>query len=104
MPEYIPGTGTEEAVQEETRVERPRRFRVLLHNDDYTTMEFVVEILEQVFRKAHSEAVGIMHDVHENGMGVAGVYVKAIAEAKVLVVHRRARRHGYPLRCSVDPE
>ncbi len=67
-------------------------------------MEFVVTVLEEVFRKRRDDAVRIMLNVHENGMGVAGVYVKGIAEAKVARTHRHAREHGYPLKCSMEPE
>ncbi|MFP4172386.1 MAG: ATP-dependent Clp protease adaptor ClpS [Candidatus Hydrogenedentota bacterium] len=79
-------------------------YRVLLHNDHYTTMDFVVYILETVFRKPMDQAVRIMLNVHENGTGIAGVYSAEIAEAKVATVHRQARQHGYPLRCSMEPE
>jgi ATP-dependent Clp protease adaptor protein ClpS len=82
----------------------PRRYRVVLLNDHYTTMEFVVQILEQVFLKPHSEAVTIMLAVHRHGSGVAGVYVKQVAETKCAAVHRRARCEGFPLRCVMEPE
>ena len=79
-------------------------YRVLLHNDHYTAMDFVVYILETVFRKPGDEAVRIMLNVHETGIGVAGVYTAEIAEAKVATVHRQARQQGYPLKCSMEPE
>lgn len=104
VAEYVARPGEGAAVQDKREVKTPRRYRVLLHNDDYTTMQFVVEILETVFSKPHGEAVRIMLDVHENGMGVAGVYVKVIAEAKVTTVQALARDEGYPLRCSMSPE
>ncbi|HPO13419.1 MAG TPA: ATP-dependent Clp protease adaptor ClpS [Candidatus Hydrogenedentes bacterium] len=104
MPEYVeqPGSGT--SIQERDTVEIPRRFRVLLLNDHYTTMDFVVYVLEQVFHKAPQEAQKIMLNVHKNGMGVAGVYVKAVAETKIMATHTLARKNGFPLRCSMEPE
>ncbi len=82
----------------------PPRYRVILLNDDYTTMEFVVEILEQVFLKSHEEAFRIMLAVHGHGSGVAGVYVRQVAETKCAAVHRRARSEGFPLRCVMETE
>jgi len=104
VPDYVSSSDTRESVKDVSRLERPRRYRVLLHNDHYTTMDFVVEVLREVFRKPQAEAKRIMLNVHVRGMGVAGVYVKAVAEAKVLTVHKRARKAGYPLRCSAEPE
>lgn len=104
MAEYIPSPGEGVGVQEREKVEVPRHFRVLLLNDHYTTMEFVVLVLEEVFHKGHREAVKIMLNVHENGVGVAGVYVKSVAEAKVRTVHQRARDKGFPLKCTLEPE
>lgn len=104
MPEYIPSPGGDTALQEETRVERPKKYKVLLHNDDYTSMEFVVEILHEVFRRDFQKAVEIMMQVHQKGVGVAGVYIHSIAEAKVMTVHRRARDAEFPLRCTIEAE
>jgi len=92
------------ALKNKEKVERPTRFKVLLLNDDYTSMEFVVEILRGIFKKQHDEAVTIMLKVHQNGTGLAGVYVKDIAESKVNEVHENARNQGFPLRCSIKPE
>ena len=86
------------------KVKRPPRFRVLLYNDDYTTMEFVVDVLVTVFRHAPPKAMEIMLNVHEQGHGVAGVYTFEIAEAKVIEVHERARSAGHPLRAGLDEE
>jgi ATP-dependent Clp protease adaptor protein ClpS len=77
---------------------------VVLLNDDYTTMEFVVEVLQGIFRRTHAEAMAIMLSVHKNGMGVAGVYVKSIAETKVKQVHELAQSMEFPLRCRLEPE
>lgn len=82
----------------------PPMYRVLLLNDDYTTMEFVVLVLQQVFHKSQTEAEGIMLLVHERGAGLAGVYAREIAETKVAVVHQMARQHEFPLRCALEPE
>ena len=80
----------------------PRLYRVLLHNDDYTTMEFVISILMEVFRKTGDEATAIMLAVHRRGMGQCGVYPLEIAETKVAEVHRRAREAHFPLRCTLE--
>ena len=86
------------------RVARPPRYKVLLHNDDYTPMEFVVAILEQIFGKGPTEATTIMLAIHNTGLGVAGVYVLDVAETKVAAVHRSAEQRGYPLRSGVEKE
>ena len=83
---------------------RPPRFKVLLFNDDYTPMEFVVAILEQVFGKSPAAATQIMLQIHRSGLGVAGVYVLEVAETKVALVHRAAEERGYPLRAGVEKE
>lgn len=104
MAEFIGTPGQGAALKDKQKVERPRRYKVLLLNDNYTTMEFVVSILIDVFRRSEYEAVQIMLSVHENGTGVAGVYVKSIAESKVKTVHERAREMEFPLRCALEPE
>lgn len=76
---------------------------VLLHNDDYTTMEFVIEVLIRFFRRTPEEAVKIMLSVHEKGSGVAGIYPAEIAETKVAQVTEYAKAQGYPLRLTVEP-
>lgn len=91
---------TDIALKDELR--EPQRARVLLLNDDYTSMEFVVMILVEVFRKSLLEATAIMYAVHERGKGVCGVYPIEIAETKVALVHARARAEGFPLRCSIE--
>ena len=104
MPDFIYETDESTTVKDREKVEIPRRHRVLLHNDHYTTMDFVVLVLKEVFHKPHREAVRIMRNVHENGIGVAGVYARALAEAKIMTTHRLAREHGFPLKCSMEPE
>ena len=83
---------------------RPERFKVLLFNDDYTPMEFVVAILEQLFGKSPAAATQIMLAIHRTGLGVAGVYVLEVAETKVALVHRAAEERSYPLRSGVEKE
>ncbi len=99
-----PGRDEAVATEQEQKVERPRLFKVLLHNDDYTTMEFVVMVLMTVFHHPEPEAVRIMMHVHQKGVGVAGIYSYEIAETKAAKVTRLARENEFPLRCSVEPE
>jgi ATP-dependent Clp protease adaptor protein ClpS len=104
MSEYNPEL--EEEVDSEIRddVSEPPMYRVLLHNDDYTTMDFVVEILMLVFNKSPEEAVNIMLNVHRKGIGLCGVYTYEVSETKVETVHAIAREHGFPLKCSMEKE
>ncbi len=88
--------------KERTELQEPPMYKVLLHNDDYTTMDFVVMILETVFRKDTSEATRIMLNVHHQGLGVAGVYTREIGETKVAIVHDMARQNQFPLKCSLE--
>ncbi len=85
-----------------TRTRRPSMYRVLLLNDDYTPMEFVVDILEQIFHKSRDEAVAVMLNVHQNGVGVCGVYSFDVAETKVAQVAAIARQHEHPLQCTME--
>ncbi len=87
----------------EVTVREPPRFKVLLHNDDYTTMDFVIVILREVFHKTMVEAEEIMRTVHDTGLGVCGEYTEEVAETKVAQVHIKARKQGFPLRCSMEP-
>jgi ATP-dependent Clp protease adaptor protein ClpS len=89
--------------EERTGTKEPSLFKVLLHNDDYTSMEFVVSILENVFNKPTIEATRIMLNVHNEGTGIAGVYTREICETKIAVVHEQARNNNFPLRCSMEP-
>lgn len=86
----------------ETKNLVPDMYHVILLNDNITTMEFVVFILEKVFEKTHSEAVNIMLRVHEQGEGVAGTYVKEIAQTKASQVMNMAQQNGFPLKCKVE--
>ena len=87
---------------DQEQVKEPSMFKVLLHNDDYTTMEFVIMILEVIFHKNSTDATKIMLNVHQEGMGVAGIYPRDVADTKVLIVHDLARKNEYPLKCSVE--
>lgn len=86
------------------KVQQPPMYRVLLHNDDYTTREFVVWILQTVFNRAEVEAVQIMLHVHHNGVGVAGVYPYDVAEAKVRKTSELAEQNEFPLLTTMEPE
>jgi len=92
----------EDEIQED--LEEPPLYRVLLHNDDYTTMQFVVEVLMVVFNKSMEEATLIMLNVHKKGVGLCGVYPYEIAETKVDTVDSLARENGFPLKCSMERE
>jgi ATP-dependent Clp protease adaptor protein ClpS len=89
-------------VKRQAGTKRPPMYTVLMHNDDYTTMEFVVEALITVFRKQPTEANRIMLNIHFKGSGVCGTYPYEIAETKVIKVHNLARKAGFPLRCSLE--
>lgn len=91
-----PVTRDRESLQE------PPLYKVLLHNDDYTTMDFVVMILQTIFHKNTDEATRIMLNVHHQGVGIAGVYTREIGETKVALVHRIAKRNQFPLKCSLE--
>lgn len=86
------------------KTRKPKRFKVLLHNDDYTTTEFVVQVLMRHFRKSHAEATHIMLQVHHSGIGVAGVYTREVAETKVAEVIAEARSEGMPLLVTAEAE
>jgi ATP-dependent Clp protease adaptor protein ClpS len=88
----------------DTRVQRPRMWRVLLHNDDYTTQEFVVWVLQSVYHKPHAEAFSIMMSVHRSGLGVAGVFTHDVARTKVKRTQQLAEEHEFPLLVTMEPE
>jgi ATP-dependent Clp protease adaptor protein ClpS len=92
------------ATERKAKLEKVRRYKVVFHNDDYTTMEFVVLVLMKFFHKSETEATHIMLSVHHKGHGVAGVYTKDVAETKVAQVQDYAKEHGMPLRLTVEPE
>jgi ATP-dependent Clp protease adaptor protein ClpS len=86
------------------QVTPPRMWRVLLHNDDYTTQDFVVWVLETIFHKPRAEASAIMMHVHLSGLGLAGIYTKDVAETKVSATKRLAEQHEFPLLVTMEPE
>jgi ATP-dependent Clp protease adaptor protein ClpS len=92
----------EVVTETEKKLKKPPLYKVLLHNDDYTTKEFVVQVLQYVFHKEQTEAVQIMLHVHKKGIGVAGVYTYEVAETKVAMVENLARQHEYPLKCTIE--
>ena len=88
----------------EERLQTPRMWRVLLHNDDFTTQDFVVWVLQTVFNKPAAEAMTIMLHVHNAGLGVAGIYTRDVAESKITATERLAEQHEFPLRVTMEPE
>lgn len=86
----------------ELLVKEPEQYKVVLLNDDYTSMDFVVEVLMSIFHKSYQEAEHIMLDIHRNDRAVCGVYTYEIAETKVMQVSRLAREHGYPLKATIE--
>jgi ATP-dependent Clp protease adaptor protein ClpS len=86
------------------KLEPPRMYKVIMHNDDYTTMEFVLHVLQKYFSKNHDDAYAIMLEVHTRGFGICGIYTFEVAESKVAKVIKYARENGHPLKCSTEPE
>lgn len=99
-------THTKEKIlsKSEKDIAHPPMYKVLLHNDDYTTMEFVVDVLIKIFGKSLEKATEIMLNVHRKGRGLCGIYTREIAETKVDTVHKLAREHGYPLKSTMEKE
>ncbi len=91
-----------EQLLERIEVKEPSSYRVILINDNYTTMDFVIMILMVVFHRSHDEAQNIMFEVHKNGRGIAGVYPFEIAETKIKQVEAMAEKHCFPLRCTME--
>ena len=98
------GNGTGVAVRSRTKTKRPSMYKVLMLNDDYTPMEFVVHILERFFAKNRQEATRIMLHVHRRGVGICGVYTYEVAETKVTQVMDFARQHQHPLQCTLEKD
>ena len=103
-PRKTPKEQSDVNVATRPTTKEPRRYQVVLHNDDYTTMEFVVHVLITHFHKGAAEATHIMLQVHRKGAGVAGVYSREVAETKVAEVTDEARAHGMPLLLTVEPD
>jgi ATP-dependent Clp protease adaptor protein ClpS len=91
-------------IRSEQQLKQPRMWRVLLHNDDYTTQEFVVWVLESIFQKARGEAFAIMMSVHQSGQGTAGVFTHDVAETKVKATKQLAEEHEFPLLVTMEPD
>lgn len=98
------GVQTLEKPLPKAKTKRPSLYKVLILNDDYSPMEFVVHVLERYFHKTHDEATSIMLSVHHEGVGVCGVYTYEVAETKVLQVMEFARQHQHPLQCVMERE
>jgi ATP-dependent Clp protease adaptor protein ClpS len=102
MSPLLPETREDTDVRSQQDVSEPPMYKVLLHNDDYTTMEFVVQVLMLVFHKPIEAATQIMLNVHQRGIGVCGLYTYEVAGTKVETVIRMARENGHPLKCTME--
>ena len=103
-PTTVPSEGDDVDLEEKPISATARRYKVIFHNDDYTTMEFVIEVLKRFFHKTDTEAVHIMLTVHKSGAAVAGVYTRDVAETKSTQVMDHARENGMPLLLTTEPE
>ncbi|MBW1641450.1 MAG: ATP-dependent Clp protease adapter ClpS [Deltaproteobacteria bacterium] len=104
MSQYNPDTEGEVSSEVDEEITEPPMYRVLLHNDDYTSMEFVVHVLMIVFHKSYEDATQIMLNVHRSGIGVCGVFTYEVAETKVDLVHTMAEEIEFPLKCTMEKE
>jgi len=95
---------TDFEVVSEVLLKHPKKYKVFILNDDYTSMDFVVEVLVSIFHKTHQEAENIMLSVHKNGKGLCGVYIHEIAETKVMQVIKKAKDNGFPLKATMEKE
>lgn len=100
--DFSPDESPEDAVETVPRVDEPKMFKVLILNDDYTPMDFVVMVLKRFFAKPEALAIEIMLNVHKNGAGLAGVYPLEVAEMKVLQVNQFSQNNKYPLKCTLE--
>jgi ATP-dependent Clp protease adaptor protein ClpS len=98
VPQDLP----EGDVKNDQEIREPKMYRVILHNDDYTTMDFVIEVLISIFHKPAADATRIMIDVHKKGKGICGVYPYDIAATRVVRVHQMARKREFPLKCTLE--
>ncbi len=96
--------GGDVLTESETKLEKPKLYKVILHNDDFTTMDFVVFVLVQVFLRSEAEAFSIMFKVHNDGVGIAGIYPFEVANMKAEKAMNLSRAHEYPLLCTVEEE
>ena len=88
----------------EVKLKYPKKYKVFLLNDDYTSMDFVVDILMTIFHKSYNQAENIMLEIHKKERGLCGVYTHEIAETKVMQVHKKAKDNGFPLRAVMEEE
>ena len=100
-PDHSDGTLVETA---QPKLKKPPLYKVILLNDDFTPMEFVVAILQDIFRKTEEESIQVMLHVHQKGVGICGVYTREIAETKVELVMQAATNHQHPLQCTMEPD
>lgn len=97
-------TNTDLEVIDEILLKEPKKYKVLLLNDDYTVMDFVVDVLMSIFHKSMQEAEAVMLEIHKNDRGLCGVYTHEIAETKVMQVHKKAKESGFPLKAEMEEE
>ena len=102
MSQYNPDSEGEVVSEVDDETTEPPMYKVLLHNDDYTTMEFVIHVLMVVFHKSYEDATKIMLNVHRSGMGICGVFTYEVAETKVDLVHSLAEENDFPLKCTME--
>lgn len=102
--DYGLGNSNQIDTKDKQKIELPKQYKVILHNDDYTPMEFVIEVLIDVFKKDELTATNIMLNVHNNGWGVCGIYTYEIAETKIARVHDMAQQYEFPLKASMEAE
>lgn len=96
--------GTDLLDKEDIKIQKPKKYKVVFHNDDFTSMEFVVIILMEIFKRSYEESFKIMMNVHEKGKGIAGVYSKEVAETKSIKTNNLAKSSGFPLLTTIEPE
>ena len=99
---HVPQDLPEGNVKNDQEIREPNMYRVILHNDDYSTMDFVIEVLISIFHKPAADATRIMVDVHKKGKGICGVYTYDIAATRVARVHQLAKKREFPLKCSLE--
>ena len=104
MNDELKNPSSQTLVVSKVKQKKTKLYKVILLNDDYTPMEYVVKLLKEVFRKSETDAINIMLMVHKKGSGVCGVFTKEIAETKVFTVVRRAKSDQHPLKCIMEPE
>lgn len=100
----MPKMDRQSELLDQEELQEPPMYRVLLHNDDYTPMNFVVQVLVQIFMKPEAEATRIMLSVHQSGVGICGVFAYEVAETRVAQVEHAAAQHDFPLKCTLEPE